>query len=104
MAPSSTNGGVSNEPPRQDSRGTAPPLVRTQPPELPTGGGAIRGIGEKFSANAATGTGSLTIPIATASARGLGPELALHYDSGAGNGPVRRRLAPLGAEHFAQDR
>ena len=37
---------------------------------LPTGGGAIRGIGEKFSTNPATGTGSLSIPIATSPGRG----------------------------------
>jgi hypothetical protein len=30
---------------------------------LPKGGGAIRGIGEKFAANPVTGTASLTIPI-----------------------------------------
>jgi hypothetical protein len=55
---------------------------------LPKGGGAIRGIGEKFSANAATGTGSLNIPIAASSARsGFGPQLSVQYDSGAGNGP-----------------
>src|SRR5689334_13381810 len=55
---------------------------------LPKGGGAIRGIGEKFAANPVTGTGSMTVPIATSPARsGFGPELALHYDSGAGNGP-----------------
>lgn len=54
----------------------------------PTGGGAVRGIGEKFSANPATGSASLTIPIATPPGRGgftLG--LQLTYDSGAGNGP-----------------
>jgi RHS repeat-associated protein len=55
---------------------------------LPKGGGAIRGIGEKFTANPATGTGSLTIPIATSPGRsGFGPELSLDYDSGSGNGP-----------------
>src|SRR5260370_39109200 len=55
---------------------------------LPKGGGAIRGIGEKFSANPATGTGSMTIPIITSPGRsGFGPQLALSYDSGAGNGP-----------------
>ena len=32
---------------------------------LPKGGGAIRGIGEKFAANPVTGTGSMTVPIAT---------------------------------------
>ncbi len=55
---------------------------------LPRGGGAIRGIGEKFAANPATGTGSLSVPIATSPGRsGFGPQLSLSYDSGAGNGP-----------------
>jgi hypothetical protein len=31
---------------------------------LPKGGGAIRGIGEKFAANPVTGAGSMTVPIA----------------------------------------
>ncbi|MBI4488140.1 MAG: toxin [Deltaproteobacteria bacterium] len=55
---------------------------------LSKGGGAIRGIGEKFAANPVTGTGSMTVPIATSPGRsGFGPQLALSYDSGAGNGP-----------------
>ena len=55
---------------------------------LPKGGGAIRGIGEKFTANPVTGTGSLSVPIAISPGRsGFGPQLALSYDSGAGNGP-----------------
>jgi RHS repeat-associated protein len=55
---------------------------------LPKGGGAIRGIGEKFAANAVTGSGSLTVPIATSPGRsGFGPALSLSYDSGSGNGP-----------------
>ena len=61
-----------------------------QPPAitLPKGGGAIRGIGEKFAANPVTGTGSMTVPIATSPGRaGFGPQLSLSYDSGAGNGP-----------------
>jgi RHS repeat-associated protein len=61
-----------------------------QPPSLslPKGGGAIRGIGEKFTANPVTGTGSLTVPIATSPGRsGFGPQLSLSYDSGSGNGP-----------------
>ena len=54
----------------------------------PKGGGAIRGIGEKFAANPVTGTGSLSVPIATSPGRsGFGPQLSLSYDSGAGNGP-----------------
>src|SRR5512136_2904866 len=55
---------------------------------LPRGGGAIRGIGEKFAANPVTGTGSMSVPIATSPGRsGFGPQLSLSYDSGAGNGP-----------------
>ncbi|MGC4064895.1 MAG: SpvB/TcaC N-terminal domain-containing protein [Polyangiaceae bacterium] len=53
----------------------------------PKGGGALRGIGEKFSVNAATGTASLSVPIATSPGRsGFVPDLALSYDSGSGNG------------------
>src|SRR5215217_6319444 len=55
---------------------------------LPKGGGAIRGIGEKFAANPVTGAGSMTVPLATSAGRsGFGPQLTLSYDSGAGNGP-----------------
>lgn len=55
---------------------------------LPKGGGAIRGIGEKFAANPVTGTGSLTVPIALSPGRsGFGPQLSLSYNSGTGNGP-----------------
>lgn len=61
----------------------APPI-----PSLPKGGGAIRGIGEKFSANPVTGTGSMSVPIAVSPGRaGFQPDLSLAYDSGAGNGP-----------------
>jgi Salmonella virulence plasmid 65kDa B protein/Insecticide toxin TcdB middle/C-terminal region/Insecticide toxin TcdB middle/N-terminal region len=59
------------------------------PPQLtlPKGGGAVHGIGEKFSANAVTGTASLSVPIAVSPARsGFQPQLSLSYDSGAGNG------------------
>jgi hypothetical protein len=55
---------------------------------LPKGGGAIRGMGEKFATNPVTGTGSMSVPIATSPGRsGFGPQLSLSYDSGAGNGP-----------------
>jgi hypothetical protein len=60
-----------------------PPTV-----SLPKGGGAIKGIGEKFGANPVTGTGSLSIPLPLSPGRsGFTPALALSYDSGAGNGP-----------------
>src|SRR5579864_2359493 len=55
---------------------------------LPKGGGAVRGIGEKFAANPVTGTGSLTVPIVVSRGRSdFGPQLNLSYDSGSGNGP-----------------
>jgi hypothetical protein len=57
-------------------------------PASAKGGGAIRGMGEKFAANPVTGTGSMSVPIATSPGRsGFGPQLSLSYDSGAGNGP-----------------
>ena len=66
-----------------DGQTVAPPVI-----SLPKGGGAIRGMGEKFAANPVTGTGSMTVPIATSPGRaGFGPQLSLSYDSGVGNGP-----------------
>jgi hypothetical protein len=63
-------------------------LVTSPQISLPKGGGAIRGIGEKFSANPVTGTGAMSVPIFTSTGRsGFGPQLSLSYDSGAGNGP-----------------
>src|SRR5688572_16022650 len=56
--------------------------------QLPKGGGAIRGLGEKLAANPVTGTGSMNVPIATSPGRsGFGPQLSLSYDSASGNGP-----------------
>jgi hypothetical protein len=67
---------------QEKSQVTAPTI------SLPKGGGAVRGIGEKFAANPVTGTGSMTVPIATSPGRaGFGPQLSLSYDSGSGNGP-----------------
>src|SRR5437016_3322765 len=69
--------------PSSDKFGVAAPQIA-----VPKGGGALHGIGEKFAANPVTGTGSLTVPIAVSPGRaGFSPQLALSYDSGAGNGP-----------------
>jgi RHS repeat-associated protein len=66
-----------------DRNQISPPAI-----SLPKGGGAIRGIDEKFQVNPATGSGAMTVPIATSPGRqGFGPQLALSYDSGSGNGP-----------------
>lgn len=54
----------------------------------PTGGGAIRGISEKFAVTAATGTGGFTVAVRVPPGRGaVQPSFALEYDSGLGNGP-----------------
>ncbi|SCX05541.1 Insecticide toxin TcdB middle/C-terminal region [Nitrosomonas eutropha] len=53
--------------------------------ELPGGGGAIKGIDEKFSVNPVNGTASFSIPLPFSPARGSSPNLSLAYDSGAGN-------------------
>src|SRR5262245_64483225 len=71
-----------------DGRGQNGSLIQAPAITLPKGGGAIRGIGEKFAANPVTGSGSMTLPIATSPGRsGFGPQLSLSYDSGSGNGP-----------------
>jgi RHS repeat-associated protein len=62
--------------------------VKSPAISIPKGGGAIRGIGEKFAANSVTGTGTMTVPIiASPSRSGVTPQLSLSYDSGSGNGP-----------------
>ncbi len=75
---------------RDGGTGPQPGGFQLQAPAvtLPKGGGAIRGIGEKFAANPTTGTGSMSVPIATSPGRsGFGPQISISYDSGAGNGP-----------------
>src|SRR4051812_27698343 len=55
---------------------------------LPRGGGAIRGIDEKISVDAYRGTAHLLVPLPLNPVRGgIGPELSMDYESGAGNGP-----------------
>jgi RHS repeat-associated protein len=55
---------------------------------LPSGGGAISGLGEKFSPDLFTGTGNFSVPIALPPGRqGMTPQLALNYSTGNGNGP-----------------
>ena len=78
-SPSSQSSGGGSEPDK--SYFAPPPAV-----SLPKGGGAIKGMGEKFAANPVTGTGSMSVSIATSPGRSsFGPQLSLSYDSGAGN-------------------
>jgi hypothetical protein len=63
-------------------------LVSAPEVSLPKGGGAIRGVGEKFAANPVTGSASFAIPLPASPGRaGVSPQLALRYDSASGNGP-----------------
>ncbi|MDP9315281.1 MAG: toxin, partial [Chloroflexota bacterium] len=87
MLPSHRQPGETQQP-GSDNTASSRALVQAPAINLPKGGGAIRGIGEKFGANPVTGTGSMSVPIAISPGRsGFGPQLALSYDSGAGNGP-----------------
>src|SRR5215211_2647845 len=62
--------------------------VSEQVISIPKGGGALKGIGEKFQPDLYTGTGNFSIPIALPNGRnGFRPELSLNYSSGGGNGP-----------------
>ncbi len=55
---------------------------------LPKGGGALKGIDEKFQVNAANGTAAFSIPLPLTPGRnGFSPSLSLSYNSGSGNGP-----------------
>lgn len=77
-----------DDPEKLDENSQASQTITPPSISLPKGGGAIRGIGEKFAANPVTGTGNMSVPIATSPGRsGFGPKLSLSYDSGAGNGP-----------------
>jgi RHS repeat-associated protein len=54
---------------------------------LPQGGGALHGIGEKFTPDLHTGTGNFTVPIALPAGRnGFQPVLNLIYSTGNGTG------------------
>ncbi|MGI8783685.1 MAG: SpvB/TcaC N-terminal domain-containing protein [Acidobacteriota bacterium] len=55
---------------------------------LPKGGGALHGIGEKFSPDLHTGSGNFTVPLSIPPGRnGFQPQLNLVYSTGQGNGP-----------------
>ena len=111
--PSPADGGAarrSQASPADSSNGQAGQPAPGGPPSppsvsLPTGGGAIRDIGEKFAVSAATGTASLAVPVATSPGRaGFGPSLSLDYDSGAGNSPFGLGWQVSVARHHPQDR
>jgi len=56
---------------------------------LPKGGGALKGIDEKFQVNNSNGTASFEIPLPITSGRnGFSPSLSLNYNSGGSNSPL----------------
>ena len=78
--------------------------VASQVLPLPQGGGALTGIGESFSPDIFTGTGSLSIPIVLPPGRnGFQPELSLTYRYRRGQRRVRARLESQRPHHNPQD-
>jgi hypothetical protein len=94
--PSRQKGETSTQSPKEGAPFAAPSI------SLPKGGGAIRGMGEKFAANPVTGTGSMSVPIATSPGRfgkrltmANAPRLELNFD------PKRLFLADLNGDGCA---
>jgi RHS repeat-associated protein len=59
-----------------------------QAPSLPSGGGAVGGLGETFAPDLSTGTGTFHIPFDLPNGpNDIGPRIGLQYDSGRGSGP-----------------
>ena len=71
---------------------------------LPKGGGAIRGIGEKFAANPVTGTGSMTVPIATSPAAPASDRNFALLRLRRWQRAIWLRLESVASIHHAQDR
>ncbi|MEO5599500.1 MAG: SpvB/TcaC N-terminal domain-containing protein, partial [Cyclobacteriaceae bacterium] len=71
---------------KQDGAATKSNAIDIPSITLPKGGGALKGIDEKFSVNAFNGTGSFSIPLPVSPSRGgFQPSLSLSYNSGGGN-------------------
>ena len=74
--------------PQQNSGSEDSPYYKSTAPSIsmPKGGGAIKGIDEKFSVNALNGTAGLEIPLPLTPGRGgFTPALSVSYNSGSGN-------------------
>jgi RHS repeat-associated protein len=72
--------------PKQEQNNS--PFYKSSAPSisLPKGGGALKGIDEKFSVNAVNGTAGMQIPLPLTPGRGgFTPALSLSYSSGSGN-------------------
>src|SRR5947207_15881353 len=57
-------------------------------PSLPAGGGSVSGLGQTFTPDLSTGSGSFAIPFDAPNGPGdIGPRLSLRYDTAQGNDP-----------------
>jgi len=87
---------ASNGKPAADNSSTSTDNSKISAPSisLPKGDGAIRGMGEKFAANPVTGTGLMSVPIATNLGRSdFGPQLWLEPFCSLHHTQNRQRLA-----------
>lgn len=74
--------------PKGDDNEDKSPYYKPSAPviSMPKGGGALKGIDEKFEVNAVNGTSSLSVPLPLTPGRGgFNPSLSLSYNSGSGN-------------------
>lgn len=83
---SENNNSSANQFLKKDGGKTKSNAIEIPSISLPKGGGAIKGIDEKFSVNAVNGTASFSIQIPVSQARGVTPNISLSYNSGGGNG------------------
>lgn len=75
---------------RRGPPGRKPPFTLAAPPpsDLPTSGGALRGMGQQVRCGGPTGSATLRLPLALSPCRhGKEPTLNLTYDSGQPQGP-----------------
>lgn len=71
---------------RTDGGNTKSNAIEIPSISLPKGGGAIKGIDEKFVVNSINGTASFSILLPFSPTRGAATALSLSYNSGSGNG------------------
>jgi len=72
--------------PQNNAAQAKPNLIQMPSITMPKGGGAIKGIDDKFKVNAANGTATYNVPLPISPGRnGFSPSLTLAYNSGSGN-------------------
>lgn len=84
--PESTQGTMGGLSLKTDAGKTKSNAIEVPSVSLPKGGGAIKGIDEKFSVNAVNGTAAFSVPLPVSQARGVTPDLSISYNSAGGNG------------------